>query len=93
MPQLPLPSLNLLLLFLPVLQFSFITIFVAACPLAPLFALLNNWVETGLDAHKFVTTVSPWPSGYRASASASPSLRPSLTWPSSATYAGWADGW
>lgn len=54
MPQLPLPSLNLLLLFLPVLQFSFITIFVAACPLAPLFALLNNWVETGLDAHKFV---------------------------------------
>uniref|UniRef100_A0A8B9M6C1 Anoctamin n=1 Tax=Accipiter nisus TaxID=211598 RepID=A0A8B9M6C1_9AVES len=37
-----------------VLQFSFITIFVAACPLAPLFALLNNWVETGLDAHKFV---------------------------------------
>ncbi|XP_038673116.1 anoctamin-7-like [Scyliorhinus canicula] len=37
-----------------VLQFGFITIFVAACPLAPLFALLNNWVEIRLDAHKFV---------------------------------------
>ncbi|XP_006902997.1 PREDICTED: anoctamin-7 [Elephantulus edwardii] len=37
-----------------VLQFGFVTIFVAACPLAPLFALLNNWVEIRLDAHKFV---------------------------------------
>lgn len=37
-----------------VLQFGFITIFVAACPLAPLFALINNWVETRLDAQKFV---------------------------------------
>ncbi|GCC33869.1 hypothetical protein chiPu_0012340 [Chiloscyllium punctatum] len=37
-----------------VLQFGFITIFVAACPLAPLFALLNNWVEIRLDANKFV---------------------------------------
>ncbi|NXO50169.1 ANO7 protein, partial [Aramus guarauna] len=37
-----------------VLQFGFITIFVAACPLAPLFALLNNWVEIRLDAHKFI---------------------------------------
>lgn len=44
----------LLLFFLPVLQFGFITIFVAACPLAPLFALLNNWVEIRLDARKFV---------------------------------------
>lgn len=35
------------------LQFGFITIFVAAFPLAPLFALLNNWVEIRLDAHKF----------------------------------------
>lgn len=39
---------------LSVLQFGFITIFVAACPLAPLFALLNNWVEIRLDAQKFV---------------------------------------
>lgn len=38
-----------------VLQFGFITVFVAACPLAPLFALVNNWVEIRLDAHKFVT--------------------------------------
>ncbi|KAK3743463.1 hypothetical protein RRG08_011307 [Elysia crispata] len=37
-----------------VLQFGFITIFVCAFPLAPLFALLNNWVEIRLDAHKFV---------------------------------------
>jgi len=37
-----------------VLQFGFITIFVAAFPLAPLFALLNNWLEVRLDAHKFV---------------------------------------
>ncbi|XP_051535730.1 anoctamin-7 [Myxocyprinus asiaticus] len=37
-----------------VLQFGFITIFVAACPLAPVFALINNWVEVRLDAQKFV---------------------------------------
>ncbi|XP_023207717.1 anoctamin-7-like isoform X3 [Xiphophorus maculatus] len=37
-----------------VLQFGFITIFVAACPLAPLFALMNNWVEIRLDAQKYV---------------------------------------
>jgi hypothetical protein len=34
----------------PVLQFGFITIFVAAFPLAPLCALLNNWMEIRLDA-------------------------------------------
>lgn len=37
-----------------VLQFGFITIFVAAFPLAPLFALLNNWLEIRLDAQKLV---------------------------------------
>ncbi|CAL8079900.1 unnamed protein product [Calicophoron daubneyi] len=37
-----------------VLQFGFITIFVAAFPLAPFFALLNNWIEIRLDAHKLV---------------------------------------
>ena len=42
------------LLSFTVLQFGFITIFVAAFPLAPLFALLNNWIEIRLDAHKFV---------------------------------------
>ena len=36
------------------MQFGFITIFVAAFPLAPFFALLNNWVEIRLDAQKFV---------------------------------------
>lgn len=36
------------------MQFGFITIFVAAFPIAPLFALLNNWLEVRLDAHKFV---------------------------------------
>ncbi|XP_054900189.1 anoctamin-3 isoform X2 [Poeciliopsis prolifica] len=38
-----------------VLQFSFTTIFVAAFPLAPLLALLNNIIEIRLDAYKFVT--------------------------------------
>ncbi|XP_008307804.1 anoctamin-7 [Cynoglossus semilaevis] len=38
-----------------VIQFGFITVFVAACPLAPLFALINNWIEIRLDAQKFVT--------------------------------------
>ena len=37
------------------MQFGFITSFVAAFPLAPLFALLNNWVEIRLDAQKLVT--------------------------------------
>ncbi|XP_064628203.1 anoctamin-4-like isoform X2 [Lineus longissimus] len=38
-----------------VVQFGFITIFVAAFPLAPLFALINNIIEIRLDAYKFVT--------------------------------------
>jgi anoctamin-7 len=37
-----------------VLQFGFITVFVAAFPIAPLFALLNNWIEIRLDAKKLV---------------------------------------
>ena len=45
-----------LLLVLLVIQFGFITIFVAAFPLGPLFALLNNLVEIRLDAYKFITT-------------------------------------
>ena len=39
-----------------VIQYGFITIFVAAFPLAPLFALLNNWVEIRLDAYKYLVT-------------------------------------
>uniref|UniRef100_A0A7N6FLT7 Anoctamin n=1 Tax=Anabas testudineus TaxID=64144 RepID=A0A7N6FLT7_ANATE len=38
-----------------ILQFGFTTIFVAAFPLAPLLALLNNIIEIRLDAYKFVT--------------------------------------
>lgn len=40
---------------LPVIQFGFVTLFVASFPLAPLFALLNNIIEVRLDAKKFVT--------------------------------------
>ncbi|XP_072017851.1 anoctamin-4-like isoform X2 [Amphiura filiformis] len=36
-------------------QFGFTTIFVAAFPLAPFFALVNNLMEIRLDAFKFVT--------------------------------------
>uniref|UniRef100_A0A8C7GDN9 Anoctamin n=1 Tax=Oncorhynchus kisutch TaxID=8019 RepID=A0A8C7GDN9_ONCKI len=38
-----------------VLQFSFTTIFVAAFPLAPLLALINNIIEIRLDAIKMVS--------------------------------------
>ena len=38
-----------------VLQFGFVTIFVAAFPLAPLFAWINNVIELRADANKFVT--------------------------------------
>ena len=37
-----------------VIQYGFVTIFVAAFPLAPFFAWLNNVIEIRLDAHKFV---------------------------------------
>ncbi|XP_023288562.1 anoctamin-4 [Orussus abietinus] len=37
-----------------ILQYGFVTLFVAAFPLAPLFALLNNIVEIRLDAYKMV---------------------------------------
>lgn len=36
------------------LQYGFVTIFVTAFPLAPLFALINNILEMRLDAKKFV---------------------------------------
>ncbi|KHJ94473.1 hypothetical protein OESDEN_05598 [Oesophagostomum dentatum] len=39
-----------------VLQFGFCTLFVAAFPLAPLFAVLNNIFEIRLDAYKFLIT-------------------------------------
>ncbi|CAF0838974.1 unnamed protein product [Rotaria sp. Silwood1] len=49
-----------------VLQFGFITIFVAAFPLAPLFALLNNWIEIRLDAKK-LTCETRRPIAFRSS--------------------------
>lgn len=38
-----------------VIQFGFVTIFVCAFPLAPLFALINNIFEIRLDAKKMIT--------------------------------------
>ncbi|RWS20154.1 hypothetical protein B4U80_02926, partial [Leptotrombidium deliense] len=38
-----------------VLQFGFVTIFVAAFPLAPLFAIINNVFEIRLDAKKMIS--------------------------------------
>ena len=40
-----------------VLQFGFVTIFVAAFPLAPLFALINNALEIRLDAQKMIISL------------------------------------
>ncbi|XP_072036734.1 LOW QUALITY PROTEIN: anoctamin-7-like [Amphiura filiformis] len=40
-----------------IIQFGFITVFVAAFPLAPLFALLNNWIEIRLDGAKYISEV------------------------------------
>ncbi|XP_072758394.1 anoctamin-4 isoform X3 [Anoplolepis gracilipes] len=37
-----------------ILQYGFVTLFVAAFPLAPIFALLNNIAEIRLDAYKMV---------------------------------------
>lgn len=45
----------LITFFSTVLQYGFVTIFVAAFPLAPLFALINNVLEMRLDAKKFLT--------------------------------------
>ena len=41
-------------LFGAVIQYGFVTIFVAAFPLAPFFAWVNNVVEIRLDASKFI---------------------------------------
>ena len=39
---------------LSVIQFGFITIFVAAFPLAPFFALANNIFEIRIDSNKLI---------------------------------------
>ncbi len=38
-----------------VIQYGLVTLFVAAFPLAPFFALLNNIIEIRVDAYKVVT--------------------------------------
>lgn len=45
----------ILILGLSVIQYGFVTLFVAAFPLAPLFALINNIAEIRLDAYKMVS--------------------------------------
>jgi hypothetical protein len=47
------------------MQFGFITIFVSAFPLAPLFALFNNILEIRVDSNKF-TSIYRRPPGSRA---------------------------
>ena len=48
-------SINVNFLFsLSVIQFGFITIFVAAFPLAPFFALANNIFEIRIDSNKLI---------------------------------------
>ena len=42
------------LFILPFLQYGFVTLFVAAFPLAPLIALINNIMQIRLDAYKFI---------------------------------------
>lgn len=42
-------------IYFSVIQYGFVTIFVAAFPLAPLLALLNNIFEIRLDAYKYTT--------------------------------------
>ena len=43
-----------LFLFFPVIQYGFVTLFVAAFSLGPFFALINNLLEIRLDAYKFI---------------------------------------
>lgn len=42
-------------LYITVIQFGFITLFVASFPLAPLLALINNIIEVRVDAWKLTT--------------------------------------
>ena len=45
-------STRSLIVFFSVVQYGFVTLFVAAFPLAPLLALINNVFEIRLDAYK-----------------------------------------
>lgn len=44
-------DLNDFLIF-TVIQYGFVTLFVAAFPLAPLFALINNIAEVSINVHE-----------------------------------------
>lgn len=56
-PLFPSPIMNLTdyTFFPTVIQFGFVTLFVASFPLAPLLALLNNAIEIRVDAWKLTT--------------------------------------
>lgn len=47
--------ISALLLSLKVIQFGFVTLFVASFPLAPALALVNNLIEIRVDAWKITT--------------------------------------
>lgn len=51
------PRLCMFVLMFSVIQYGFVSLFVASFPLAPAFALLNNVIEIRLDAAKFVTEI------------------------------------
>ena len=48
-------NLDVFLLLFLAIQYGFVTLFVAAFPLAPFFALANNIIEIRLDAFKYLT--------------------------------------
>lgn len=50
-------DLCMLMFVFTVIQYGFVSLFVASFPLAPAFALLNNVIEIRLDAAKFVTEI------------------------------------
>uniref|UniRef100_A0A671UHQ3 Anoctamin n=1 Tax=Sparus aurata TaxID=8175 RepID=A0A671UHQ3_SPAAU len=53
--SLPLSLTGISLVCVPVIQFGFITLFVASFPLAPLLALINNIIEVRVDSWKLTT--------------------------------------
>lgn len=95
-----------MLFFLLVIQFGFVTLFVASFPLAPVFALLNNVIEVRLDAKKFVTElrrpdavrtkdIGLSPASLRGDAAHPHPLPPTLPlspWPPPSHYVGHPEG-
>jgi len=71
-----------------VLQFGFVTLFVAAFPLAPFIAVINNIIELRVDANKFVTQYRR-PTAVRASNIGLVSLEPNSTTQTPATNTGY----